>query len=1053
MESKPKMLCTLRHKFSIKFPVLLTAFLLLLPLLLTVTDARVSAVVSGPAAAAAAVAAAVAAGEDSINDGSSNSRSINSSTSTSDSDSEPVMTVSGEFMDALAKTQRVLQQDEAFSTTNTEETNQSTTIQVVLDDTTAVEGGRNTNLVIVAPTDESAVPATDVPTSVPTNIPTVTPNVDETLEAEIMAETLREETTTSTSTTTSSTSSSTTTTASQTNSNTAVDADADADAAAREDTSTVADLTRLTLAPTVEPTPASEAPTVFPWEPWMDSGVRTNFDYGVPFNFSYIFFIGGVCEGRAPDNWYSQFVDAGKKTINVTDTICDDSPNGANVYTREYHVQALKTIEERVGNKLNETLVITVAVGLESDWTPVADLLKKGMAFFHAKEDPVNFDLAEFGLVPEETLYFYFRWDEAAVAALAGQELCRIRKGATSLKIAQIWTGGRNGSLNYRTIMALEAFKAACEDTKVQEIWGMYSNESEKYRTMLLFNPLPDVILCSQDLFAAEILKIAKENLPPNQYNRIATTGWNNNGELRHLVEQRKILTTVDQVVHYPNQGVWAIIKTVLDLVQDQGLNSTKTIQNELNLGKSTTILADTLLISSDTAGYLISNLLEGYDPDAPPAKEVKVSTGLFDTTITDMNPFEGKFEAVIWVKLTWTDIRLTWNPFVFEGTVSLDPERIWTPKLYLKNQYSREDLYASPAVVASNGQVILEINIFAEFLCDTSAGIVSFPFDTYTCSIDLGAPGGVSLDQELGFSVIGSDPHFNSETSYYVDRTEDYGSHGESPERGNVAVFEIFFDRKLFTAWVRLILPAVLINMIGFISFWIPSVQESVALGVTSFLCALAFRETVEMPDTADVTWSEVFIMVNVTYQASVLLIIWVSYSGGGRWAKKIDKSLRKYHPVHLFKTAKKSERTQQLANTFSKNFKMSGATNIGYNEQGIPDNDFVGNVHFPSSNPIVVPGTPIENGLSERAPLPPADEDVSIELPPAEDKEDANNRSFGFLGINFGSAARRLGGSFATTKSYVEEKNVDWIGRWFIVPSYLIVLISLLVGGWGYF
>jgi len=63
MESKPKMLCTLRHKFSIKFPVLLTAFLLLLPLLLTVTDARVSAVVSGPAAAAAAVAAAVAAGD------------------------------------------------------------------------------------------------------------------------------------------------------------------------------------------------------------------------------------------------------------------------------------------------------------------------------------------------------------------------------------------------------------------------------------------------------------------------------------------------------------------------------------------------------------------------------------------------------------------------------------------------------------------------------------------------------------------------------------------------------------------------------------------------------------------------------------------------------------------------------------------------------------------------------------------------------------------------------------------------------------------------------
>ena len=32
------------------------------------------------------------------------------------------------------------------------------------------------------------------------------------------------------------------------------------------------------------------------------------------------------------------------------------------------------------------------------------------------------------------------------------------------------------------------------------------------------------------------------------------------------------------------------------------------------------------------------------------------------------------------------------------------------------------------------------------------------------------------------------------------------------------------------------------------------------------------------------------------------------------------------------------------------------------------------------------------------------------------------------------------------------INPSDCDWIGRWFIVPSYVVVLISLLVGGWGF-
>ena len=608
----------------------------------------------------------------------------------------------------------------------------------------------------------------------------------------------------------------------------------------------------------------------------------TNFLLNTPFNFSYIFFIGGVCGGengtddsyvQVDENWYSQFVTAGNNTLNmtqdVTKILCAN--NSDYVYTAEFHLESLKKVEELVGDQLNETLVITVAVGMENDWSPVADLLRKGMAFFHAKEDPQNFNLTAHGLKPEEVLYFYFQWEETGSANQTGVELCRLKRGSTQLKVAKIYQSGRDGGLNYRVDMALEAFRKSCKDTEVVEVWELYSDQSSAYRTTLLFNQLPDVIMTSRDLDAADILKKAEENLKTDQYARISAMGWNNNNNYEHLVTSRKILTTVDQMVHYPNEGIWFVMDTVINITQTKGLNSTKAIQDELSLGDTLTIEAGTLAISSDSSGYLISNLLEGYDPDVAPHQLVNVATGLYEVSITEMVPFEGKFEAVVWLRQSWYDPRLVWNSFVHGGDIILDPERIWTPKLFFENSKSREDLYVAQAVINSQGMVVMESNIYAEFLCETTADLPSFPFDVYECDIELGAPKGVRLDQSYGFEVTSSDPHFKTETSYEMDtdRTEEKkeipppGTVDQDPagsQGHSTAFFELRFERKPFTAWVRLIIPAILINFIGFISFWIDEVQESVALGVTAFLCSLAFRDTVELPDTADVTWTGMF-------------------------------------------------------------------------------------------------------------------------------------------------------------------------------------------------
>lgn len=550
---------------------------------------------------------------------------------------------------------------------------------------------------------------------------------------------------------------------------------------------------------------------------------------------------------------------------------------------------------------------------MEADWSPVADLLRKGMAFFHAKEDVTSFNLTEWGLSPDDVMYFYFRWDEPASADRNGAEVCRLMGSAKQLKTATIYTGNRDVSLNYRVDEAVNAFKAACPNTVLVPVWERYHNISdEAFRTLLIFNQMPDIVWTCQDQVAKHFIDIAKRSLTTDQYSRLATTGWDNIEE--GLLEDRKILTTVDQLVHYPNQGLWHVINTVVGIIETNGLNSTRAVQETLDLGDSLVIQSDTLSISADRVGYLLSDLLQGYDEDAPPFRIVEVSTGLFDVTITEVSPFDGRFIAVVWLKMSWQDPRLEWHPTVFNGTVPIDPEIIWTPKLFFRNEFDSEELYMSPATVYYNGTVVMEINRKVEFLCYTTNDLKSYPFDSYQCSMNLGAPNGMTLDSKYGFEVIYADANFNTQKSILVKHDGHHEDENPSTHRGQEIHFQLYFQRKPFTAYVRLILPAVLINFVGFMSFFIDEMQESVALGVTTLLCSLAYRETVDTPETSDVTWMEVFIMINVSYQAAVMFIIWCSYGSNHTLAKAMERIFGCLRPDRV------SKRTREMSESLKK-------------------------------------------------------------------------------------------------------------------------------------
>jgi len=377
--------------------------------------------------------------------------------------------------------------------------------------------------------------------------------------------------------------------------------------------------------------------------------------------------------------------------------------------------------------------------------------------------------------------------------------------------------------------------------------------------------------------------------------------------------------------------------------------------------------------------------------------------------------------------------------------------------------------LYEAPAVVTAVGLVTTEVNVQIEFLCPTDSGLSAFPFDEYDCSIQLKSPNGISLDASHGFDLLKSDRHFYTTIDIEVTPDQD------------AVFYELRFKRRRFTAYVRLILPAVLINLVGFMAFWIPEASDAVALGITSLLCSLAFRETVEMPDTSEVTWTEVFMMVNISYQALVMLIIWASY-GSRHTARFLNGMCRCLHPVQLTRAAK------------SFTVKKSTSFGPGYNHDGIPLNDIAaddsahpsastndenhdssknervsfdvtdGLMNFQSSHRSIkfgdeeakeeandgVPSSP-KSALRQRGVVDPPIE--STRRKRFDEDEYLKVRKAKFS-LQRGSSIANLAGkiSAAVISHLDSDTNVDWIGRWIIVPTYFVIMATLLSTGWGF-
>lgn len=316
----------------------------------------------------------------------------------------------------------------------------------------------------------------------------------------------------------------------------------------------------------------------------------------------------------------------------------------------------------------------------------------------------------------------------------------------------------------------------------------------------------------------------------------------------------------------------------------------------------------------TEHATRLHEDLLQGYNKIVAP-RSIRVPNNL-STAGTDVYlqlrffkvvsvmPSTGMMTLRVWWRLSWNDLRLSWDPAQYGNITELkfhamditDPETtdIWLPDATPYNAASglASTLEPASASVSYDGNVFWSRPGTLDLLCRFS-GLVMFPYDSLSCPIQVGGWMASGATQGLMSGVLGTPgacaitPSPTDEESsqasyseYVIDRVECAAQKLFYPSSPNdfypIIRYRVFFTRAkayytFFALWPSLALT-VLSFSVFFMSF---QVGERLGVGVTLVLVVEVAKATMAsmIPVCGEMLWLEIFYLVNLVFTLASLL------------------------------------------------------------------------------------------------------------------------------------------------------------------------------------
>ena len=434
-----------------------------------------------------------------------------------------------------------------------------------------------------------------------------------------------------------------------------------------------------------------------------------------------------------------------------------------------------------------------------------------------------------------------------------------------------------------------------------------------------------------------------------------------------------------------------------------------------------------------DMATSIMDEILPAYTASVAPAYPTVARVWLNNIAVTQVTPTEAFFfEVVADLSLSWVDARLSYSPSQLNESMVYAAADIWHPSLSFVGAYDVAELRSTPCEVSCDGTVRWTRTFRVSSVCDSA--LEMFPFDAHDCHLRIHADVPVSqLELVVEQMHVGFSGH-NYELSTSV------GARGATSYGRALQLFNFHFDHKPFAYYIKLVFPVALLNFAGFLGFWMDSASDSVALGITTVLCTLALRETVEFPDAFYLTWIEIFVMINITVQTICLVLAIFKYHKKTEYL--IGKNMYS-HPLARMKSVISAslgnERTTAArASLVARASKRASQAAASGRDSGDDDEKDEGGTDHELVAVDVADEAPPSPSRSSRGGSPP----LPDEAPETLSARAPSTRKM--LGSLTQSASMHLLGTPAEDDGELEvyhDYPTDLVGRYIVIPSYILI------------
>lgn len=214
-------------------------------------------------------------------------------------------------------------------------------------------------------------------------------------------------------------------------------------------------------------------------------------------------------------------------------------------------------------------------------------------------------------------------------------------------------------------------------------------------------------------------------------------------------------------------------------------------------------------------------------------AVEVKLGFSLIQ--IVDLDTFKHVLTTEAWLKLTWYDHHLRWEPNDYNGVdiLRVPADEVFVPDVVLYNaagERLREEKANTNVLIYPSGTVLWVPPVVSKSICPPD--LYDYPFDTQKCFLKFGSwtHDGLKLNLTLSDTVVDmTDYWVNPEwqiLSHIASREEKYYPCCAEPYPS--VKFELTMKRRSTPYHYLMVIPSTVATVALLLIFWLPATATS---------------------------------------------------------------------------------------------------------------------------------------------------------------------------------------------------------------------------------